>query len=259
MSSQQDGLRVRHLSARLGGRDVLHDVELQVPRGQWTCVVGPNGAGKSTLLRAIAQLIPCSGQVRWLDQDPVRLSRQERARTLSWLGQSEGVDTSLCVADVVMLGRLPHLDWLASPDAHDQAVVDAAMQATQSWSFRDRSLSSLSGGERQRVLLARLLAGQAPVMLMDEPLSHLDPPHQVDWLEQVHCLRSQGTTVLSVLHDIGLALQADHLVIMQQGRVVGQGARHDPDLHRTLEAVFEHRIRIHPVDGQWVVLPRLSP
>jgi iron complex transport system ATP-binding protein len=109
------------------------------------------------------------------------------------------------------------------------------------------------------VLLARLLAGQSPVMLMDEPLSHLDPPHQVDWLEQVQCLRSQGTTVLTVLHDISLALQADHVVVMQRGRVVAQGDSDSPDLHRTIESVFDHRIRICPVEDQWVVLPRLAP
>jgi iron complex transport system ATP-binding protein len=94
---------------------------------------------------------------------------------------------------------------------------------------------------------------------MDEPLAHLDPPHQVDWLEQMRCLRDQGTTLVTVLHDMGLALQADHLVVLQAGRVVGQGERSDPALHRTLEAVFEQRIRIVEVDGQWAVLPRLRP
>jgi iron complex transport system ATP-binding protein len=259
MSALQDGLTAWQLTASLGGREILHNVELHLPQGQWTCVVGPNGAGKSTLLRAMALLIPCTGQVRWLGQDPAQMNRQERARTLSWLGQSEGVDSSLRVADVVMLGRLPHQDWLAAPSAHDLAVVETALRATQSWPYRDRPLCELSGGERQRVLLSRLLAGQAPVMLMDEPLSHLDPPHQVDWLEQVRSLQSQGTTVLTVLHDMSLALQADRVVVMQQGQVVGQGGRDDTHLHRRLEAVFDDRIRIRPVDGQWVVVPRLTP
>ena len=259
MSRNLEGLVARQLNASLGGRQVLHGIDLSLPKAQWTCVVGPNGAGKSTLLRAMARLIPSAGDVRWLGQNPDTLTRQERARTLSWLGQTEGVDSDLCARDVVMLGRLPHLDWLASPSAHDEAVVDTALMATQAWSYRHRPLSDLSGGERQRVLLARIIAGQAPVMLMDEPLSHLDPPHQVDWLEQLRCLRAQGTTVLTVLHDIGLALHADHLVVMQDGRVVGQGAQHDPALHRILEAVFEHRIRILAVDGQWVALPRMNP
>ncbi len=258
MSSHPDGLTALELTASLGGRTVLHAVELHVPQGQWTCVVGPNGAGKSTLLRAIARLTPCTGQLRWLGLDPDTLSRRERAQTLSWLGQSEGANAQLRVRDVVMLARLPHLDWLASPSAHDHQVVDSALHATQAWGYRDRALSELSGGERQRVLLARLMAGQAPVMLMDEPLSHLDPPHQVDWLEHVRCLRSQGTTLLTVLHDIGLALLADQVVVMQKGRVVGQGCSHDPSVHRLIESVFEHRIRILGVESQWVVLPRLN-
>jgi len=259
MSSQTEGLSVTALTASLAGRTVLHDVELHLPQGQWTCVVGPNGAGKSTLLRAIARLTPCTGQLRWLGVDPDALSRRERAQTLSWLGQGEGANAELRVRDLVMLARLPHLDWLASASTLDHQFVDSALQATQAWGFRDRMLSELSGGERQRVLLARLLAGHAPVMLMDEPLSHLDPPHQVDWLKQVRCLRSQGTTLLTVLHDIGLALLADQLVVMQDGRVVGQGFSHDPALHRLIESVFEHRIRIRGVESQWVVLPCLGP
>ena len=258
MSDVLDGLVAHELSASLGGRSVLQGIDLAIPHGQWTCIVGPNGAGKSTLLRAMAQLIPCTGDVRWLGQRPDSMTRQARARTLSWLGQSDVVDSDLRVRDVVMLGRLPHLDWLTSPAAHDEAVVDTALKATQAWPYRHRPLSDLSGGERQRVLLARIMAVQAPLMLMDEPLSHLDPPHQVDWLEQLRCLRQQGTTVLTVLHDISLALHADHLVVMQAGRVVGQGAQSDPALHRTLEAVFEHRLRIVAVEGQWVAVPCLS-
>jgi hypothetical protein len=112
--------------------------------------------------------------------------------------------------------------------------------------------------ERQRVLLARALASRAPLMLMDEPLAHLDAPHQVDWLEQVHCLRAQGTTVLSVLHEVGMALQADEIVVMGQGRVLHHGASQDPATHAAIEAVLEHRVRICAVQDQWVVVPRLT-
>ena len=258
-TSHSSGMSAHELSATLGGRQVLHEVSLEARRGQWTCVVGPNGAGKSTLLRAMACLQPSSGQLRWLGEDPVHLSRQTRALTLAWLGQSEGVASDLLARDVVMLGRLPYQGWLDTPTPQDQQIVDDAMKTTQSWHLKDRRLSALSGGERQRVLLARLMAGRAPLMLMDEPLAHLDPPHQVDWLEQMRCLRDQGTTLVTVLHDMGLALQADHLVVLQAGRVVGQGERSDPALHRTLEAVFEQRIRIVEVGGQWAVLPRLRP
>lgn len=114
----------------------------------------------------------------------------------------------------------------------------------------------LSGGERQWVLLARALAGNAPLMLMDEPLSNLDPPHQVDWLEQVQCLLAQGTTVVSVLHEISMALHADDIVVMREGQVLHHGAAGDAATHAAIESVFAQRIGIHALNGQWVVLPR---
>lgn len=249
-------LQAKDVSVRLGGRTVLHGVNLSICAGAWTCVVGPNGAGKSTLLKALAGLLPVQGDIAWQGQNLSTMDRRARARQLSWLGQGEVAMQDLRVRDVVMLGRLPHQDWLAAPSAQDHAMVRAALEATQSWVWRDRTLGELSGGERQRVLLARAMAGNAPLMLMDEPLANLDPPHQVDWLEQVQCLRAQGTTVVSVLHEIGMALHADHVVVMQAGRVMHAGAASDLQTHRTIESVFEQRIRILPLDAQWVVLPK---
>mgnify|MGYP000048732844 CR=1 FL=1 len=249
-------LQARGLRVALGGRPVLHGVDLDIAPGQWTCVVGPNGAGKSTVLKALAGLLPAEGEVRWQGRRWPDIGRRERARLLSWLGQGEAASLDLRVYDVAMLGRLPHQDWLAAPSQQDQAMVEAALKATQAWDWRERALGELSGGERQRVLLARAMAGNAPLMLMDEPLANLDPPHQVDWLEQVHCLRAQGTTVLSVLHEIGMALQADSLVVMHEGQVVHHGAPAEAATRQAIEDVFAQRIRLLPVDGQWVVLPR---
>ena len=122
--------------------------------------------------------------------------------------------------------------------------------------WRDRYVGTLSGGERQRVLLARALAVQAPVLLLDEPLANLDPPHQADWLDLMRSLVEAGATVVSVLHEISMALQADELLVMQQGRVVHQGACTDALSHRALESVFDDRIQVRTVDGQLVALPR---
>jgi iron complex transport system ATP-binding protein len=251
-------LETRQLQVQLAERTVLQGLDLQIATGRWTCVVGPNGAGKSTLLRALAGLLPHSGQVLWQGQPLQAIARRDRGLQLSWLGQGEASTLDLRVWDVAMLGRLPHQSWLSAPTEQDAQMVEAALKATQAWDWRERTLGELSGGERQRVLLARAMAGNAPVMLMDEPLANLDPPHQVDWLEQVHCLRAQGTTVLSVLHEIGMALHADEVIVMDQGRVVHHGACSDAATHAAIEAVFAHRIRILPLDGQWVVLPRTA-
>jgi iron complex transport system ATP-binding protein len=250
-------LETRQLSALLGGRHVLRNIDLQITAGRWTCVVGPNGAGKSSLLKALAGLLPCSGQVQWHGQPLATLTRQQRALQLSWLGQGEASTLDLSVWDVTMLGRLPHQSWLGAPTQHDAQMVEAALKATQAWDWRERALGELSGGERQRVLLARAMAGNAPTMLMDEPLSNLDPPHQVDWLEQVQCLLAQGTTLVSVLHEIGMALHADDIVVMREGQVVHHGASSHAATHAAIEAVFGQRIRILQLDEQWVVLPRV--
>jgi iron complex transport system ATP-binding protein len=248
-------LHARIDRVRIDGRDILHRIDLTLPRGRWTAIVGPNGAGKSTLLRAIAGLQRCDGTVlldgRPLPQWPAR----ERAQRQAWMGQHESGADDLMAEDIVLLGRLPHRPWLAPPTAADQAAVQAAMQATQSWAWRERRLGSLSGGERQRVLLARALAVDAPLTLMDEPLAHLDPPHQADWMALVRRRVADGHSVVSVLHELHLALQADHLVLMAEGRVVHAGPPADPATHDALRRVFGPRLHIAQLDGRWVALP----
>jgi len=257
MSALKIALRMCDVRVSLDGQEVLHGVDLSFAAGRWTSIVGPNGAGKSTLLRALAGLLPTQGSVFLFGQELLAVDRKQRAQQLSWLGQNESASDDLRVWDVAMLGRMPHQDWLAAPSSQDHAAVETALKATQAWDWRERSLGQLSGGERQRVLLARAMAVQAQVMLMDEPLSNLDPPHQVDWLEQVRCLTSQNTTVISVLHEVGMALHSHDMVVMQAGRVVHQGACADATTHRAVEAVFDKRIAIHSLDGQWVAVPKL--
>ena len=236
-------------------REVLQGVSLDIGAGQWTSIVGPNGAGKSTLLKCLAGVLPYGGTVSLLGRDLHAWPHRARARTLAWLGQNEASADDLTVWDVAMLGRLPHQAWLAAPSAQDHAAVEDALRATQAWDWRCRSLGQLSGGERQRVLLARALAVQAQVLLMDEPLANLDPPHQADWLAVVRALTAQGVTIVSVLHEIGMALQADTVVVMQQGQVLHHGASGDAATHRALIDVFDARIAIHALAGQWVVVP----
>lgn len=254
-SNPVPALQAHGLGVRLDGRPVLQDLELVLPAGRWTAVIGPNGAGKTTLLKALARLLPATGQVRWMGQDPARLGGRERGRLLVWMGQGEGLGTELRAYDVVMLARLPHQGWWGRPSSVDCEAVADAMRRTGSWEWRDRPLGHLSAGERQRVLLARALAGQAPLLLMDEPLSHLDPPHQADWLALVRAQVRGGQTVVSVLHELNMALLADELLLVQEGRILAQGPSHEPSLHRAIEALFDHRVRIRAVDDAWVALP----
>jgi len=248
-------LEARGVRALLGQAEVLHGIDLSLAAGRWTSIVGPNGAGKSTLLKVLAGLLPHAGEVSLLGLPLDSLPARTRARQMAWLGQNEGAAEELNVYDVAMLGRLPHQAWLAPPGEADHAAVRQALQATQAWEWRDRPLGQLSGGERQRVLLARAIAVQADVLLMDEPLANLDLPHQSDWLLLVRELVSAGKTVVSVLHEISIALQADDIVVLAAGRVVHQGASAEPATHAALREVFDRRIAIHSLAGQWVALP----
>ena len=251
-------LQTRALSVRLGTAEVLHSIDLALPRGRWTSVVGPNGAGKSTLLKALAGLLAHQGEVQLLGQPLADWPHRARAQQLAWLGQNETGGDDLLVHDLVMLGRLPHQAWLSPPSAADQAAVEQALRSTQAWDWRGRALGQLSGGERQRVLLARALAVQAEVLLMDEPLANLDPPHQADWLLLVRELVARGHTVVSVLHEVSFALQADDVAVLAAGRLRHHGSTQDAASHRALEQVFDQRIAITQAAGMWLALPRLE-
>lgn len=246
------------LGQGLGRQQVLFDVNVAIRTACWSSIVGPNGAGKSTLLKSLAGLLPHTGQVILTGHPLADMAPRQRACALAWLAQSGGSESSvddLTVYDLALLGRLPHRPWLAGPGAADAAAVEKALRQTQAWDWRCRTMGSLSGGERQRVLLARLLAVQAPVMLMDEPLANLDPPHQADWIGLVRELVGHGRTVVSVLHEISVALMADDLLVMQQGRVTYAGRASAPAAHRALESVFDQRIAIHALGAHWVAVP----
>ena len=255
MNPRDSALTAADLRVRLGDTEALRGITLSLAGGRWTSVVGPNGAGKSTLLKTLAGLLPHSGQVSVHGQALGSLTGPQRARQIAWLGQGEAGGDDLTVWDVAMLGRLPHRGWLAAPSVQDDIAVEAALRATQAWDWRARALGQLSGGERQRVLLARALAVQAQVLLMDEPLANLDPPHQADWLQLVRALVAEGRTVVSVLHEVSMALQSDHLVVLDRGQVRHHGPAADPATHAALLEVFGQRLRILSLDGQWVALP----
>lgn len=252
--SATHALEAVNLGADLGGVRVLQDVNFTIRPGTWTAVVGPNGAGKSTLLKALTGLLLYTGTVRLGGRDLRDWARKARAKELAWLGQPSAGAESLSVYEVAMLGRLPHQGWLGSASAQDHAVVQQVLRQTAAWDWRDRPLGQLSAGERQRVWLARALAVQARVLLMDEPLSNQDPTHQADWVALVRELVAAGTTVISVLHEVSLALYADDLLLLAQGTVLHHGPCASPQTERALEAVFQNRIAVHRLFHQPVVL-----
>ena len=251
-------LEARRVGVTLGSTRALRDVSLAVPPG-WTAIVGPNGAGKSTLLRALAGLQrPDAGAVLLSGRPLAAWPARERAMQLAWLGQQGEASGELTVREVVHLGRLPRLGLFAAPSAHDEARVDRAMADAECLPWQQRRLRELSGGERQRVLLARAIAVDAPMLLLDEPTTHLDPPHQVALVRLMQRQVRDGIAVVSVLHDLSLALVADRLVVMDQGCIGAEGARDDAALHAALIDVFGGAIRIERMAGRWIAIPNLD-
>jgi iron complex transport system ATP-binding protein len=253
-------LACRDLSVAYGAHTVFEGLSLDIAKGGWTAIVGPNGSGKSTLLRALGGL----GSVRQgsisLHGRPLKAwTRRERALRLGWLAQT-AIPSDLTVADVVALGRFAHGGWLGQLRGDDDAAMTRAMQATGSLAWSRRRLSTLSGGERQRVHLARVLAAEASVLLLDEPTTHLDPPHQEDIAQllrqQAH---SCGVCVISSIHDLSLALTADRLIVLGFGGLVGHGTVREALAQDWLSRAFGKALRIVQHEGLYLWQPAMSP
>lgn len=235
-------LSTHELHVRLDDVEVLKGVDWQLQAG-WTAIVGPNGAGKSTLLRALAGLLkPSRGRVMLAGRDLQAIKPAERARQIAWLAQQGDTSGDLTVRETVELGRIAQLGLLRAPGSADHQAVQRAMAITECSDWAERRLAALSGGERQRVLLARVLATEARLLLLDEPTTHLDAPHQLA-LARLFRRLAHGHQLLTVLHELPLAIHADQLVLMRDGRVIAQGAPAEPSLRQALVELFDGAVR----------------
>jgi len=246
-------LEIRSLSVQLGARPVLNDVSLRVASGQLCAVLGPNGSGKSTLLRTLAGLVaPRSGDILWKNA-PLPRDKRERARLVAFLPQHFGGAGELSVEEMAMLGRTPHLPPYGSPTSVDRAVVEAKI-ARVAPDLRDRKLGQLSGGQRQRALLPRVLATEAPILLLDEPVSALDVRFQHEILGLVRRItREDNLVTLVSLHGLNLAaLVADSMILLDSnGQVAASGGVSDVMRADILERVYEMPMSVspHPESG----------
>lgn len=227
------------VSVTLGGARIVDQLSCTVERGEWVALIGPNGAGKTTALRAIAGLLDYDGDVGVLTRDARTLARKELARQIALVPQVPVIPGDISVRAYVLLGRTPHLGYFGSEGRSDHRAVDAALEQLDLVPLAERRLDTLSGGERQRATLARALAQDAPVLLLDEPTASLDMGRQQQVLEIVDRLRARrGLTVLSTMHDLTLAGQyADRLLLLDGGRLVAAGTA-DEVLTRAL--ITEH-------------------
>lgn len=244
-------LALYRLTADLAGRRVLHGIDLSVSAGECVGLIGPNGAGKSTLMRAALGLVAAGGR-----SNLAAMPRAERARTAAWLPQARQIAWGMTVAEVVALGRTPHLRPGGGLTADDHAAIAHAMQETGVAAFAGRDARRLSGGEQARVLLARALAQTAPIMLADEPIAGLDPEHQIAAMEIFASHAQKGGLALVALHDLGLAARwCTRLVLVDQGRIVADGEPSAVLTRDRLAAVYGIETYVAEAAGGMIVQP----
>ncbi|WP_207797254.1 heme ABC transporter ATP-binding protein [Arthrobacter glacialis] len=258
LAAGQEAISCFGASVELGGRTVLHHVDLTILAGEVLALVGPNGAGKSTLLAALAGDVPLrSGEIRLAGKPLKHWRAQELALRRAVLLQQVQLSFPFNVLDVVRMGRAPWSNTAAAE--HDDELVSAAMLATDVTHFAHRKFSYLSGGEKARVALARVLAQDTAVLMLDEPTAALDLRHQELVLQVARAHAATGRAVVVVLHDLNLAAgYADKVAVLDQGRLAALGTPAEVLTEELLSRVYQYGIDVmpHPVSGRTVVLPR---
>jgi iron complex transport system ATP-binding protein len=246
------------MSVTLGRTQVVRELSTTIRRGEWVALIGPNGAGKTTILRALAGLVSFAGQVLLEGHEVSTSSRRAIARRVALVPQQPQTPAELTVAEYVLLGRTPHIGYLATETRSDRLAAERAIARLALRPFAERSLGSLSGGELQRVVLARALAQEAPILLLDEPTSALDLGRQQQALELVDSLRHDDElTVVSAMHDLSLAGQyADRLLLLDRGQVVAEGNARDVLSEASIASYYGANVRVIHENGSVFVLPR---
>lgn len=233
-------LTLAGVGVTLGRRRIVSDVAMSLTAGRFVVLIGPNGAGKSTLLKAIAGLVAHEGRIALGGADISTLRPEARARRIAYLPQGHQVHWPLNARDVVALGRYPHgMTDPARIAGRDAGIVAEAMARMDVTHLADKAVTTLSGGERARVMLARVLAVEAPLILADEPTAALDPRHQITVMADLAAEAASGSLVIAVTHDLALAARmADEMVLVSDGRIVARGQAEDVLTESHLRAVY---------------------
>jgi len=252
-------LKVDNVSFRYGEQWVLRGIAFEVAKGDFLGIIGPNGSGKTTLLRVIDGILaPQEGAVLLEGTEIGKLRRDALARSVAVVPQYSALAFPFSVEEVVLMGRAPHLGRWRFEGDEDNRIARKAMEMTDTLGLAARDMESLSGGERQRVLIARALAQEPRLMLLDEPTAFLDIRHQVDFFDRIRLLnRDRGLTVIAVTHDINLAAHyCDRIILLKDGRIGAAGPVDAVITEENIRKAYETRVMVdrHPGTGS----PRIT-
>lgn len=235
-------LKVAGLCGGYDKSDVIKDVTFEARKGEFLGIIGPNGSGKSTLLRLITRELPVSrGSVSLDGADIASISPKAFARRVAFVPQETAINFAFSVSEIVLMGRIPHLGRLQPEGVHDRAIADNALSITDTLDIRDKEIDSLSTGERQRVIIAKALAQEPSLLVLDEPTSHLDIGHQIMILDLLKRLNAdRQLTIIMVVHDLNLAAEyCDRLILIDHGSIFKQGRPDEVLTYENIESVYK--------------------
>ncbi len=253
-------IEVNSISFRYRNDWVLRDLSLQIGRGEFLGVIGPNGSGKTTLLKILCRLLsPQHGSVLFEGLPLEKMTRSEIAKQIAVVPQESYTLYPFLVMEIVLMGRTPYLGHLMFERPRDLEIARRAMEWTETLSISDRSIDEISGGERRRVLIARALAQEPKVILLDEPTANLDLHHQVEFLNLLLTLnREKGLTIFMASHDLNIAAEfCDRLILLQKGGIFRAGTPSEVITRENIESVYGCEVCVdpHPVTGVPTVHP----
>lgn len=251
-------LTIRELSTSYGNRQILHRISATILPGELVALIGPNGAGKSTIIKAISGIIPIDSGTVFIDgQNLLKMNEQSRAKLVAVIPQARNLPPAFTTREIVLMGRTPYVGWLGKVSHQDEQIADLAMQRTNVDVLADRRMNELSGGEQQRVLVARAIAQNPRLLLLDEPTTHLDIQYQISLLDIIAGLAHHDhLAILMAIHDLNMAAHyADKVILLVNGDIIAIGKPSEVMSPETLSTAYHVPISIHsnPAGQNWIM------
>lgn len=251
-------IKIKNLCCSFAEKEILHNISIDFSKAGFYSIIGPNGSGKTTLLKNIASSLPPNKNTVFIDNiDVLKFKNKALAKKLSIVPQNTNLDFEFSVLDIVLMGRNPYLSRFQDESKEDYNIAKEAMKMTSTWQLKDKCISELSGGEQQRVIIARALAQDTDIMLLDEPISHLDIHHQVEILDTIKFI-SKKVTIIAVLHDLNLAAQySDCMILIDKGSIIAIGTPEEVLSEENIKKVYNINLCIikNPITNKPHIIP----